>query len=222
MHPRPALLALTCLAVAAGLTSACSATSRAAAPPPLSSAPAAPAGPDSGAALQRWLLQPGDLPGLTLRTYASPDLLRTADPRLSLCRPAGAAAPHEVANVYGEPGHAGQAVVFEVVNAFPSPAGARAAYDAARAAAGACPRYTTSDATVQLTDLAPVPLRAPAAGFHYRLRTADVVTGDARTLAVRGRFTVLVSGYGRPRDGQDLLAYQAGLVERALRRLPAS
>lgn len=216
MHRTAALLTL------ALLVSACSSGSGAAPRPPLVADPPVSPGPVGRAALQAALLQPADLPlAPGIRTYADPGLVRQGDPRLSLCRPVGPAAPHEVANVLAKPTTPGQAIVFEVVNAYADAAAAHAAWAGDLAAATACPAYDVGGSRVRLTDLGPVAVPSPARAFHYRLRTPAVVTGDARTVAVRGSWTVVLSGYGKPADGSDLLAYQAVLMGKALARLPA-
>ena len=204
------------------LVAACSTGTTAAARPPRVPEPSAAAGPVSKATLQAALLLPSQLPKApSLQTYADPGLVRLGDPRLSLCRPIGPAAPHEVANVLAKPETPGQAVIFEVVNAYADAAAAHTAWAGDLAAATACPAYDVGGSKVRLTDLGPVAVPGPARAFHYRLRTPDVVTGDARTVAVKGAWTVVLSGYGRPADGREMLAYQAALMVKALARLPA-
>ena len=207
MPRTPALLALL-------LLTACSGSAAPARPAPLAE-PSVAAGPVGRATLLGALLAPGDLPG-TVRPYAAASLVDRGDPRLSLCRPVVADAPHEVANVFISPPRPGQAVVFEVLGAYATPAAAQVAWARARAAAQSCPSYDSSGSPVTLADLGPV----SATAFHYRLRTPAVVTGDARTVAVQGSWTVTVSGYGKPADGSDLLAYQARVLTKALARLP--
>lgn len=215
----PRTRALLALAL---LTAACSAGTATTARPPQVPEPAAAVGPVSKATLQAALLPPSQLPTApNVRTYADPGLLRLGDPRLSLCRPVGPAAPHEVANVLAKPDTPGRAVIFEVLNAYADAAAARAGWAGDLAAATACPAYDVGGSKVRRTDLGPVAVPSPARAFHYRLRTPDVVTGDARTVAVRGPWTVVLSGYGKPPDGQEMLAYQASLMVKALARLPA-
>ena len=209
------------LLILALLAAACSTgTATTTRPPQIPEASAA-AGPVSKATLQAALLLPAQLPQApNIRSYADPGLIRQGDPRLSLCRPIGPAAPHEVANVLAKPDIPGQAVIFEVVNAYTDAAAARAGWAGDLAAANTCPAYDVGGSKVRLTDLGPVAVPGPARAFHYRLRTPEVVTGDARTVAVKGAWTVLLSGYGKPADGREMLAYQAALMVSALARLP--
>ncbi len=204
------------------LAAACSAGTATTTRSPQVPEPSTAAGPVSKATLQAALLLPSQLPKApNIRTYADPGLLRLGDPRLSLCRPVGPAAPHEVANVLAKPDTPGQAVIFEVLNAYGDATAAQTAWTGDLAAATACPAYDVGGSRVRLTDLGPVAVPGPARAFHYRLRTPDVVTGDARTVAVKGAWTVVLSGYGKPADGQAMLAYQAALMVQALARLPA-
>ncbi len=203
------------------LAAACSTGTATATRPAQVPEPSAAAGPVSKAALQAALLLPAQLPKApNARSYADPGLVRQGDPRLSLCRPVGPAAPHEVANVLAKPDTPGQAVIFEVLNVYADPAAAQAAWAGDLAAATACPAYDVGGSKVRRTDLEAVAVAAPARAFHYRLRTPDVVTGDARTVAVKGAWTVVLSGYGKPADGREMLAYQAALMVQALARLP--
>lgn len=133
-----------------------------------------------------------------------------------LCDAPSADAPHELSNVIMESSKVGVAKVFEIVSAYRDGPAAQAAYDRAQSEARRC---QTRSAGFQLLSLAPVAV-AGARGFHYRISTPDVVGGDVRTYAQRGRFTVLLTGYGAPPTGQSLLDYQLVLVKAGLARLP--
>lgn len=222
--PSPAPLVLAVLAL---LVAGCSSSSGGAGTAvggagavPLAPTSAAPAGDLSQSRLSGLLLQPADLPDLPQRRqYASAALSTQAPPQLALCRAAPPTAPHALANVLAKGTAVGQVQVFEVLSAYQDAAGAQAAYAQALAAARACPTYQAQGTSFTVQDLADVPVPAGDQAAHYRLTTPDVVGGDVRTLAVAGRFVVLVTGYGAPPAGQPLLDYQAAVLGRALARL---
>ena len=181
---------------------------------------AAPAGGLSQAQLQGLLLQTADLPDLPQRTvYAGVERSTQAPPQLALCQEAPPTAPHQLANVLAKGGGVGQVQVFEVVQVYADPAAAAAAYAQALAAARACPTYASQGRTFAVEDLADVAVPGADQALHYRLTTPDVVGGDVRSLALRGRYVVLVTGYGAPPAGQSLLDYQADVLRRATARL---
>ena len=202
-----------------GLLGACSSGPRATLPAPTAS-PAGPRGDLSAAQLSARLLQPADLPDLpTRRPYASATLTTQAPPQLALCHAATPTAPHALANVLAQGSSTGQVQVFEVLSVYADPAGAAGAYAQALADARACSSYTFQGRPFTVTDLAEVPVPGGAQATHYRLTTPDVVGGDVRTLAVQGRYAVLITGYGAPPAGQSLLDYQAAVLQQALARL---
>lgn len=216
--PLPAALALLLLA---GCSSGTVPTTT---PAPTTTAPTAtapaPDGDLSAARLTAMLLSPADLPDLPQRRqYARAQLTTQAPPQLDLCRPAAPDAPHATANVLAQSGRTGAVQVFQIVSAYADPAAARAALDRAVATAQACLTYTAQGVPFRVEDLGPVDVGPGASAVHYRLTTPDVVGGDVRTLAAKGRYTVLVSGYGAPPAGQSLLDYQAGVIRTALARL---
>ena len=176
----------------------------------------------SDAKLAELLLEPADLPGLTgRRQFASAELTTQGTPQLALCRPPVPDAPHAIANVLSGSGQDRQVRVFQVLSAYADDAGARAAYDRAVAQARSCRSYEVDGRPYAVEDLAEVEVPRGAAAAQYRLTTPSVVSGDVRTLARSGRFLVLVSGFGEPPGGQDILEYQADVVRKALSRLPA-
>jgi hypothetical protein len=180
-----------------------------------------PSGDVSQSRLQSSLLQPSDLTGLAnRRAFAAGGLTTQATPQLSLCAASAPVAPHEIANVIASSPKPGGVKVFEIVSAFVDEASARAAYDAAVAAARRCTSYSTEGVAHRITQLAAVALGPDVRAIHYALVTSDVVSGDVRTLAQRGRWVVLVSGFGAPPAGGELLDYQESLMRKALARLP--
>lgn len=180
----------------------------------------APSGDLSADRMRALLLQPSDLPGLAQRRdFASADLSTQATPQLALCHPPETDAPHETANVLAQSGTTGQANVFQVLSAYADAAGAQAAYDRAAAAARSCGTYTGNGVTFTVADLADVPVAGADAALHYRVTTPDVVRGDVRTLLRKGRYTVLISGYGAPPGGVSLLDFQATTAAAAAARL---
>jgi hypothetical protein len=206
------------MTVAGGLAlAACGGSSTPAQP----AASPSPAGDVPKAQLESMLLQPADLVGLSgRRVFAAPGLTTQSTPQLSLCVPPVAVGPHEIANVIASVSRPGGVKVFEVLSAYVDEAAARAAYDAGVAAAHRCTSYQDSGIAHRVTGLSPVQLGPAVRAIHYALVTSDVVSGDVRTYAQRGRWTVLVSGFGAPPDGGELLAYQESLMRKALARLP--
>jgi hypothetical protein len=184
---------------------------------------AGPAGDVGEAALSALLLQASDVPDLPQRrAFADPALTTQLTPQLGLCDPSPSDSPHEVANVLADPATPTAARVFEVVAVYPTAALAQQTWDKALATARSCTSYAMAGTPYTVQDLAEVPgLGAGVRGLHYRLLTPEVVSGDVRTFAQQGRYTVLVTGYGRPPAGQTLLAYQRDVLVKALRRLPA-
>ena len=168
------------------------------------------------------LLLPGaDLPGLTLRTAVDPSVEQTSAPQLALCRAPGPALPHQVANVLAKGTAPGQAVVFEVVAVYADAAAARQAWSYDVATARACPSFSASD--VRYTIRTPTSLDVDAGGqaVQYRVAASNVVSGDVRTLGLRGRCTTFLTSYGQAPGGGELTAYQADAARRALSRLSA-
>ena len=169
------------------------------------------------------LLQQQDLPDLPVRReFASAELTRQPTPQLALCRPQEPVGPHELASVLAKSGKIGTIEVFQVISAFADEAGARAAYSAYLASARTCSSFTEGPRSFRVQDFASLPPRPDAAGFHYRLTTPDLVGGDVRTVATKGRYTLLVTGYGQPPAGMSVLDYQAAAMSKALDRLPAA
>lgn len=189
--------------------------------PPLDAQPApAATGPVPQSRLEAMLLQPSDLAGLPQRrAFASAALTTQSTPQLSLCRPPVAVAEHEVANVIAESGKPGAVKVFEVLAAYGDDAAAAAAYAHDVASARTCTSYRADGVVHRITGLAPLDLGPGVTATHYALVTSDVLSGDVRTLARRGRFTLLISGFGAPPTKQPLLDYQADLMRKALARL---
>lgn len=212
------------LALVAALT-ACSGTSSPAvsvqAPDSsTSSGSAAPQGDVRDARLRQLLLQRADLPTLTdRREFSSRDLTSQATPQLALCRTAAPVAPHELASVLAKPTRMGQAQVFEILAVFADAAGATQAYGSALADARACGSYRIDGVAYRVEELAVVPVPGAEAAFHYRLTTPSVISGDVRTLARKGRYLVLVTGYGAPPAGQTALGFQAAAMAKAVARL---
>lgn len=226
MRTTPANLIAT-LAMA-GLFAACSSSaptsapslSRPAVPAPTSSSGPAPQGPLSSDLLRPMLLQLSDLPALAnRREFASADLTTQVTPQLALCSQESAATPHELANVLAKPDVPGQVQVFEVLSAYTGAAAARQAFDQAALNTAACRSYSVAGVPYKVVDVARPLVVGAAATLQYRLTTPSVVSGDVRTLAVKGRFLVLVTGYGAPPAGQSLLSYQAGVMAKALARV---
>jgi hypothetical protein len=202
---------------AAACLAACGGTSGVAEPGPSPS----PSGDVPKARLESALLQSADLSGLgSRRAFAADGLTTQATPQLSLCVAPSPVAPHEIANVIASSPKPGGVKVFEVLSVFADEKSAKAAYDADVAAAHRCTSYSSGGVAHRITQLAPVQLGPGVRAIHYALVTSDVVSGDVRTYAQRGRWTVLVSGFGAPPTGGELLAYQESLMVKALARLP--
>lgn len=230
---RPSLRPLPTAAVLAGLLlTGCSSGTPSAASPgaagpvtahPGAAAPSADpalAGALTQTQLKALLLQADDLPDLPQRTtYAGVEASTAAPPQLALCQEAPPTAPHQLANVLAKGGGVGQVQVFEVLQVYADPAGAAAAYEQASAAARTCTSYAAAGRTFAVEDLADVAVPGAERALHYRLTTPDVVGGDVRSLSLRGRDVVLVTGYGAPPAGQSLLDYQADVLRRATARL---
>ncbi len=201
----PRLLGCLCTLV---LLAACGNPPAAAAPDLGPRSSPGPSGNRTRAALTALLLQAKDLPDLPVRrTFACAELTRQATPQLALCRAQASVGPHELTSELVSSGRIDTVKVFEVVSAF-------ADEDAAHGVPGhltsgrTCSAFTEQTRTFQVDGLASPPARPDATGFHYRLTTPDVVGGDVRTVTTKGRFTVLVSGYGQPPAGQALLDYR--------------
>lgn len=170
--------------------------------------------------LEGLLLQTADLPALPKRSvYAGAAATTQTPPQLALCQEPVPTAPHQLANVLAKGGGVGQVQVFEVLQAYADPAAAVAAYEQSLAGARACPTYARQGRTFTVEDLTELTVPGADRALHYRLTTPDVVGGDVRSLAVRGRYVVLVTGYGAPPAGQSLLDYQADVLGRATARL---
>ncbi len=213
----PALLALVLLASGCGGSATQAATE---APRNEPAASPGPVGDLSKEQLRALLLRPEDTPDLPVRRdFAAAELSRQAVPQLALCQDQGPAAPHQLANVLVKSGEIGTVQVFEILAAYADASAAAAAYAADLATARACPSFPNGGRVLTLQDLTVLPPTAETARFQYRLTTPDVIGGDVRTLGRRGRFTVLVTGYGKPPAGQTLLGYQAAVITRALDRL---
>ncbi len=217
-------VALAAAMLAAGCTSGPASPSAAAVPGavrPTGSPVAGLPGALDTSAMSALLVQGDDVPGLSLRRTVDPYVEQTSSPQLGLCRAAGPALPHQVANVLAKGSAPGQALVFEVVSVYADAAAAEQAWAYDVASARACPAFTSG--AILFTVAGPDNLDVPVGkAVQYRLSASDVVSGDQRTLAVRGRATVFLSGYGKPADGSDLAAYQADIARKAVRRLPAA
>lgn len=188
--------------------------------PTVATSSPAPQGDVPSDRLTALLLQPEDLTGLpSRRPSASARLTTQGSPQLALCQAPVADAPHEVANQLAQSGGTPPLSVFQVVSVYADAAAATEEYDRAVAAARACPAFSAGGTAFTVSDLAEVPVPAPAAATHYRLAAPDTVSGDVRTLARDGRYLVLISGYGAPPAGQPLLDYQAALMQKAVARL---
>ena len=170
--------------------------------------------------LSSMLLQPADLPGLTQRReFATAGLTTQATPQLALCRPTAPVGAHELANVIAESGKPGGAKVFEVLSAYGDEAAAKAAYDRDVASARACRSYQADGVGHRIADFASLDLGPGVTAVHYALVTSDVISGDVRTYARRGAYTILLSGFGAPPNGQRLIDFQAAVMRKALARL---
>ncbi|MDT7536654.1 MAG: hypothetical protein QOI82_239 [Actinomycetota bacterium] len=166
------------------------------------------------------LLQASDLTGLSQRrAFASSGLTTQSTPQLFLCRPPVAVGPHELANVIAQSGKPGGVKVFEVVSVFADEAAAKAVFARHVADARACGRFTASGIGHRITGLARLDLGAGSEAVQYGDVTSDVLSGDVRTYARRGRTTVLLTGFGAPPTGGSLLSYQAGLMRKAIARV---
>ena len=192
--------------------------------PPAVDGPAPSAGPTgalSSERLRSMLLQKADLPGLPrLRAFAGAELTTQATPQLALCKGTAPTGPHQVANVIAESDVPGRVKVFEIVSVYTDEPAAKAAFARVVADAKACATYTADGVAHRVTELAPVQLGPGVDGVHYALVTADVISGDIRTIARKGTALVLISGFGATPSGQPLLTYQAEAMRKALARLP--
>lgn len=181
----------------------------------------APTGDLTQAQLRAALLQPADLPELAgRREFASAELTTQATPQLALCRPQVVDAPHALANVLAQSGQMGSVRVFQIVLAYVDPAGAEAAFTRAVADAAGCTAYEVQGVAVAVEGLEEFPLPGADAAAHYRLVRPGEGDTDTRTLLLRGRYLVLLSGSGLPPGDASLLDYQAGVAALALARLP--
>lgn len=191
--------------------------------PSRSAAPAAPlsAGPPSPVpALAALLLQSGDLPDQPLRRESTSAAATSQEtPQLALCREPAPVGPHQLASVLAKARAMGQAQVFEIVSVFADAPAAHAAFTRALSAARACPSYIGQGVRFTVADLAQPAVAGADEALHYRLTTPSVIDGDVRTLARRGRYLVLLTGYGAPPAGQTLLGFQAAVMTKAVRRL---
>ena len=129
-------------------------------------------------------------------------------------------APHQLASVISETAQVGKAKVFEVLSVYADATAARAAYLQDVANTRACLSYRAQGTDFRIQDLAPVAVQGGAEALHYTLLTPAVVGGDSRTFARKGRFTLLITGYGTPAVDQPLLDFQAAVLRKALARLP--
>jgi len=189
-----------------------------------SSAPADPADPAPTGSpvgdLSRLLLKAGDVPGLTLG-QASTATTATTDPppQLSLCKASTPVGSHAVTGVIARPATPGKVQVFELVSVFADAAAAGEAFAAAEASARGCPTFASDEVRFKVVDLATEPIAGADATLQYRLVASDVIAGDVRTLVQKGRYLVLLSGFGAPPAGQTALEFQAGVAEKALTHL---
>lgn len=173
----------------------------------------------SGQQMTALLLTGADLPGLTLRPGVDPTVEQSSSPQLALCHGPGPRLPHQAATLLAKGSVPGQALVFESVAVYADAAAARTAWHHDVTNARTCQSYRSGDVT--FTVAPPRPVAVPVAGaqaYQYRLAASDVLSGDVRTLGLRGRTTVLLSSYGKPPDGSDLLTWQAEVARRALAR----
>ncbi len=167
-------------------------------------------------ALAASLLQSDDLPGLSgRRVFASNALSVRSTPQLLLCEADHPDAPHEQANVIAELTGPRGVRVFEILSAYADVTAAAGAFDRAVARVRAC---ASGAQGFRVTDVSLVPISGSRA-VHYAVSTADVVSGDVRTLAQRGRYLILLTGYGLPPGGASLREYQRVLMIRALRHV---
>lgn len=170
--------------------------------------------------LSRLLLTAKDVPGLTLGRASTASTATTeAPPQLALCKPPAKVGSHAVASVVARPAKPGQAQVFELVSVFDDAAAAQAAFVAAAASARGCPAFSSGSVSFKVVDLATRPVPGADAMLQYRLVASDVIAGDVRTLAQKGRYVVLLSGFGAPPAGQTALEFQASVAEKALSHL---
>lgn len=210
---------LMCLAAACSTTTSPQTTTVG---PAVSSRPTstAPATATATVALRSQLLQLTDLPDLAdRREFSSTDPTTQAAPQLALCSQVAAVAPHQLASVLAKPRVASQVEVFEIVSAFADAASARQAFDQAAADSARCRSYAVADVPYQVVDLSRPLVRGATAALQYRLTTPNVIAGDVRTVAVTGRFLVLITGYGTPPDRMTILTYQVAVMAKALARL---
>ena len=213
LRPSSVLLALLLL------TTGCSASSP--------SHPAAAAIPMPGGlperALRGLLLQSADVPSApTRRESATTSATTQPAPQLGLCRVLDPVGPHQVASVIAKPAKPGQAQVFELVSVFADVAAATAAFAQAATAVDACPSVTQDEIAFTLQDVGRPAVAGADSVVQYRLTTADVVSGDVRTVARSGRYLVLLTGFGAPPGGQAPLVFQADVLAKAVARLPRS
>jgi hypothetical protein len=194
-----------------------------AAPPAAATAAPLSAGAVPERELSTLLLQAGDVPGLQQqRPFVSAALTTQATPQLALCREPAPVAPHELASVLAKPARPGDALVFEIVSVFRTGPEAVAAFQLAVADEQACRTYSSAGHTFSVSDSVTAALPGTQGTLQYRLTTPDVISGDVRTLAVKGKSLVLLTGYGAAPGGQDLLAYQRALMVTSLTRASAA
>jgi hypothetical protein len=206
------------LLVAVALSAGCGGSTPPSVDGPLPSP--SPTGAVSQSRLESMLLQPADLAGLgQRRAFASAGLTTQSTPQLFLCRPPVAVAAHELANVLAQSGKPGGVKVFEVVSVYDDEAAAKAVFDRHVADARACGRFTSSGIVHRVTGLTALRLGTGVDAVQYGDVTSDVLSGDVRTYARRGRTTVLLTGFGAPPSGGPLLSYQVDLMRKALARL---
>jgi hypothetical protein len=170
--------------------------------------------------LSRLLLTPQDVPGLTLGQASTASTTTTdAPPQLWLCKPPVKVGAHAVVGVIARPAKPGQAQVFELISVFDGAAAAEVAFAAAEASARGCPTFTNDTVSFKVVDVATPPVAGADATLQYRLVASDVVAGDVRTLVRKGRYLVLLSGFGAPPAGQTALEFQAEVATKALSHL---
>jgi hypothetical protein len=166
------------------------------------------------------LLTAADLPGLSLRPSVDPVVELSSSPQLALCHGAGPRLPHQAATLLAKGTAPGQALVFQSVAVYADPAAARTAWKHDIDNARTCRRFPAGDLEYTVSPPAKVDVGAPGAqAYQYRLTASNVISGDVRTLVLRGRSTVLLSSYGKPADGSELTTWQAGIARKAAARL---
>lgn len=189
-----------------------------------SSAPAASGDPKPSGSpvgdLSRLLLRSADVPGLTLGQASTASTATTEPPpQLSLCKPLAPVGSHAVTGVIARPSRPGKVQVFELVSVFADAAAAGEAFAAAEAAARGCPTFASDAVSFKVVDLSTALVAGADATLRYRLVASDVIAGDVRTLVQKGRYLVLLSGFGAPPAGQTALEFQAGVAAKALTHL---